>query len=188
MLYSHKTSLTLRKLERSDLPVLLEYKKESWKHTHRISVLNSVDQENWFQRTCSSATTLVMIAEDSSPLDTSNKTPEQVEAVKTYGQRVGLYILENMDWQNGTYDMSYGVFAHRRGQGWGSKLVQAGADFGFEVMNFRRVGCEVLADNGVSIRCVLKAGYEHEGTRKEIVHRCGEKIDSHMYGLLRPTK
>lgn len=134
---------------------------------------------------CSSATTLAMIAEESAPPNALIQTPEQIEKNNTYGKRVGLYILENMDWQNGTYDMSYGVFSVRRSQGWGSKLVQAGTDFGFEVMNFRRVSCEVLADNNRSIKCVIRAGYQFEGTRKELIHRCGKKIDSHMYGLLR---
>jgi RimJ/RimL family protein N-acetyltransferase len=183
MLYSHKTGLSLRKLEKSDLPALLLYKKESWQQTHRISVLNSVDQENWFQRMSASTTTLVMIAEES--LERDGLTQWARHDIE---YRVGLYVLENMDWQNGTYDMSYGVFSLYRNKGWGSKLVEAGADFGFEVMNFRRVGCEILATNERSMRCVLRAGYEHEGIRKEIVHRCGEKIDSHMYGLLRTTK
>lgn len=116
------------------------------------------------------------------PWKEKEKPPQPVD------RRVGLYILENMDWHNGTYDMSYGVFANRRGQGWGSKLVQAGTDFGFDVMNFRRVGCEVLANNNKSIHCVLKAGFVLEGTRKEIVYRRGEKIDSHMYGLFRHAK
>ncbi len=132
-----------------------------------------------------SENTLVMIAENPDPIDLSNKTPEQVEKCKACGQRIGVYILGNIDWHNGTYDMSYGVFPVRRGQGWGSKIVQAGVDFGFDVMNFRRASCEVLANNCKSIHCVLKAGYQPEGIRKEVVHRYGKKIDSYMYGLIR---
>lgn len=178
MLYSNKTDLTLRKIEKSDLPLLLEYKKESWIYTHRISVLNSMDQENWFNKITSSSTTLVMIAESIYPI-------EPVKESEIYGKRIGLYILDNMDWQNGTYDMSYGVFRHCRGNKFGSKLLKIGIDFSFDVMNFRRIDCEVLANNVSSLHCVTNAGFKLEGVRKEAINRCGEKIDSHIFGLIK---
>jgi len=96
----------------------------------------------------------------------------------------GLYILDNIDWINRSYSMSYGVFKAERGNGYGSKLVQAGVDFSFEVMNFRRIECEVLANNLPSVRCVEKAGFVQEGVKRKAVYRCGNDINSVVYGIL----
>jgi ribosomal-protein-alanine N-acetyltransferase len=181
MQYSHKNHILLRKVENSDLSSLLEYKRESWQGTHKISLLNSLDQQNWFQRVTSSLTTLVLIAE--------NAEPVSVELLRTNpllnDDRVGLYILDAIDWPNGSYEMSYGVFGPRRGKGFGTRIVQAGVDFGFEIMNFRRVGCECLVSNPPSINCIERAGFVREGIKRKAVHRCGEEIDSIVYGLLR---
>lgn len=160
--------------------MLLEYKKESWEHTHRINILNSIDQENWFQKITSSPTTLVMIAE------TNCIYPIQLtEETKVYGKRIGLYILDNIDWQNGSYDMSYGLFEHCRRCKFGPKLLKTGIDFSFDILNLRRINCEVLATNHASIACVGKVKFQLEGVRKEAIYRFGQKIDSHIFGLLK---
>jgi len=98
---------------------------------------------------------------------------------------VGVFILGDIDWVNQTAEMSYGIFKPERGKGYGSDLVQAGTAFAFDVLNLRRIGCEVLANNTASIHCVEKAGYKREGEKREAVFRCGVKYNSLVYGILR---
>jgi RimJ/RimL family protein N-acetyltransferase len=99
--------------------------------------------------------------------------------------RVGLFIIDGLDWPNGSCGLSWGVFKDCRRKGYGTTLVQVGVDFCFEVLNLRRVECEILHFNVPSMRCADKAGFVHEGTKRQTVFRCGQEIHSHIYGLLR---
>lgn len=84
--------------------------------------------------------------------------------------------------------MSYGVFSGERRRGWGTKLVRTGVDFVFDVLNLRRIECEVLKTNVFSQRCVEKAGFKQEGIKRKAVFRMSEEIDSIVYGLLRSER
>jgi len=99
--------------------------------------------------------------------------------------RGGFYFIDNIDWPNGCYSMSYGIFLAQRNRGHGARLAEAGVDYAFEVLNLRRGECEVLGDNHTSIRCLEKAGFVLEGTKRRAIARCGLEIDSLMYGILR---
>lgn len=125
-----------------------------------------------------SQSTIVMIAEDTSPAS-------NIDELNRGKSPIGLCILDNIDWPNASYDFSYGVFKQHRRKGWGLKLVQAVIDFGFEVMNLRRAGCEVLDNNERSLKCVEKVGMTKEGRKRAAVHRNGQEIDSIVFGLLR---
>ena len=97
---------------------------------------------------------------------------------------VGIFKIFNLDWINHHYDLSYDVFKEQRGKTYGYKILEAGVDFGFEVLNMHRADTEVLANNIASQKAVLFGGFKQEGIRREAVHKCGEWVDSIVYGLL----
>ena len=166
MMYEHKNGLTLRKIEKEDLKLLKELKDESWFGTHNIAIINMADQEIWFNKITQNVNhNIIMIAEQGD-------------------QPIGLYKISDIDWLNRHYNSAHDVFKKHRGLGLGYKVVEAGVDFGFEVLNMHRIDTEVLANNVASHKTVLFAGYVLEGTRREAVHKCGKWIDSNFYGVL----
>ena len=165
-MYEHKNGLTLRKIEKEDLTLLKELKDESWFGTHNIAIINMTDQETWFNKITQDVNhNIVMIAMQED-------------------QSVGLYKISNIDWLNRHYDSAHDVFKKHRGGGLGYKILEAGVDFGFEVLNMHRIDTEVLINNVASHKTAINAGYILEGIRREAVHKCGEWIDSNFYGIL----
>ena len=165
-MYLHKNGLRLRKVEREDLGLLLELKQESWFGTHHIAILNRADQEAWFDAIRGRFDCLYLVAWDGD-------------------QAVGLYKAQNIDWVSRRFDAGHDVFERFRGKGYGHKVVEAGIDFGFEVLNMHRIDTEVLENNEASLRTVLRAGFVREGVRRQAVHKCGRYLDSIVFGLLR---
>lgn len=164
-MYEHKNGLRLRKIEEEDLSLLKELKDESWFGTHTVSIINMTDQLNWFKKITIDRDNLMLIAME-------GKKP------------IGLYKIANIDWVNHHYNSAHDVFKEHRGYGYGYKVLEAGVDFGFEVLNMHRIDTEVLANNIASHKTALFAGFVPEGTRREAVHKCGEWVDSNFYGLL----
>lgn len=164
-MYEHKNGMTLRKIEMEDLELLKELKDESWFGTHKISIVNMSDQLNWFDKITADRDNIMLMAME-------GKKP------------IGLYKIANIDWINHHYNSAHDVFKEHRGYGYGYKVLEAGVDFGFEVLNMHRIDTEVLVNNVASHKTALFAGFVLEGTRREAVHKCGEWIDSNFYGVL----
>lgn len=166
-MYKHKNGITLRKLEKSDLTILKTLKNESWFGTHNITFVNTEDQERWFS-SLDASKTLILIAEN-----------------QVNGQAVGLYKIQNIDWINRRYDSAHDIFEHHRGKGWSKPVLEAGVDFGFEVLNMHRIDTEVLENNIASYKTALWVGFIQEGIRRNCIHKCGNYLDSNVLGLLR---
>jgi RimJ/RimL family protein N-acetyltransferase len=177
MFYAHKTDLAFRKVEESDLEVLKFLKDESWFGTHQNTLVNSRDQHRWFDSITVNPNALTLMAHD-------------LKGRKAFLQNVaqsapiGVFKITGIDWKNQTCDVGWDVFWYARGVGFGSLLVQAGVDFTFEVLNLRRVDCEILENNLASSKCALSAGFVHEGVRREAVLKCGDRLNSHVLGIL----
>lgn len=165
MLYHHKNGVSLRKIEKEDLSLLKELKDESWFGTHNVTIVNMTDQEKWFDKITSCSKSLMLIA------------------IKE-NKAIGLYKIMDIDWVNRSYNSAHDVFKKYRGHGFGYLVLEAGVDFGFEVLNMNRIDTEVLANNIASHKTALFAGFVPEGTRRMAVHKCGEYIDSNFYGIL----
>lgn len=169
-MYKHKNGVTLRKLAEADLPLLLRLKEESWFGTHHISFINAQDQDEWFHRITRSRDDLMLIAEDDK---------------LTHDKRVGLYKISSIDWINRTYVSGHDVFCQARGKGYGHTVLEAGVDFGFEILNMNRIDTEVLENNLASLKTALNAGYQKEGIRRRAVYKCGQYLDSITLGITR---
>lgn len=166
-MYIHKNGIKLRKIESSDLPNLAYLKNESWFGTHTTSFVNADDQLKWFQN-INNHKIMIFIAIDSI-------TSEQV----------GLYKIQNIDWISRRYDSAHDVFQEARGKGYSKKVLEAGVDFGFEVLNMNRLDTEVLENNIASLKSAMWVGYIEEGRRRSCIYKCNQYLDSICLGLLR---
>jgi RimJ/RimL family protein N-acetyltransferase len=165
-MYKHKNGITLTKIEHEDLQILKDLKNESWFGTHNIAFVNSEDQERWF-----------------SSLDSSKSLI--LKAINNHGDMVGLYKIQNIDWVNRRYDSAHDVLSDHRGKGYSKPVLEAGVDFGFEVLNMNRIDTEVLENNIASLKSALWVGFEQEGIKKKCIHKCGQYLDSIFLGILR---
>ena len=166
-MYKHKNGITLRKLSKQDLPILTDLKNESWFGTHNIAFVNDTDQENWFN-SINWNRSMFLIAVDENTKDS-----------------VGLYKIQNIDWLNRKYDSAHDVFSSYRRMGYGKTVLEAGIDFGFEILNMNRIDTEVLENNQASLKTAIYAGYSIEGRKRNAIHKCGEYLDSIVLGILR---
>ena len=165
-MYKHKNGITLVKIDKSDLEVLKNLKNESWFGTHSVSFVNDTDQEKWFDS-----------------LD-SNKTLI-LKALNNNNEFVGVYKINNIDWVNRRYDSAHDVLENFRGKGYSKPVLEAGIDFGFEVLNINRIDTEVLENNIASLKSALWVGFIQEGIKRKCIHKCGEYLDSIFLGILR---
>jgi RimJ/RimL family protein N-acetyltransferase len=166
-MYKHKNGITLRKLELDDLDKLQRLKNESWFGTHNISIINKVEQRNWFENI------------------NSNKNIFLIAVDEDKKQDVGLYKIQNIDWYNRKYDSAHDVFEEYRGNGYSKPILEAGVDFGFEILNINRIDTEVLENNIASLKSALYVGFIQEGIKRKSIHKCNEYLDSIFLGILR---
>lgn len=166
-MYKHKNGIILKKISIEDLELLQYLKNESWFGTHNIVFVNSTDQQKWFSN-LDSHKNMFLIAIDSNS-----------------GSRIGVYKIQNIDWINRRYDSAHDVFEHERGKGYGKLVLEAGVDFGFEVLNMHRINTEVLENNMASLKNALYVGYVKEGIKRKEIHKCGQYLDSIVLGILK---
>lgn len=166
MRYYHKNGLVLTKIEKTDIDLLKKLKDESWFGTHTVAIINSDDQERWYNST----SVLVLKAYD---------------AVSSLNDPVGIFKIDNQNSQNRTASVGWDIFSKHRGKGHGKTLVKAGVDMCFEILNTHRLDAEILENNVASQKCAQAAGFVLEGCRRKAVYRCGQYIDSFFFGILK---
>jgi len=169
-MFLHK-NMHLRKIDRDDLHLLADLKRDSWLGTHQVTIANKEDQDRWFESLCQnvdSPKNLVLIA-------TMNNQ---------HNTKIGIFKIFGADYINRSADVGWDVFECFRGEGLGKPLVAAGCAFCFDILALRRLTAEILANNIASQKCAQSAGFTLEGTKRHAVHRLGEYIDSHILGLL----
>jgi diamine N-acetyltransferase len=164
-MYQHKNGITLKKVTQQDLWHLLELKNESWFGTHSIAIINDTDQQKWFDKITADSKNLVMIAWKDA-------------------ERIGVYKISNIDYINRRYDSAHDVFSNQRGKGYSKPVLEAGVDFGFEILNMHRLDTEVLTGN-ISMKAALAVGFVEEGVKRKCIHKCNQYIDSTVMGILR---
>lgn len=171
-MYAHKNGITLRKVEEEDLWQLLQLKNESWFGTHRVSLLNSAEQHKWFESILNRQDCLYLIGQTTT-ITTNSAVP------------VGIYKALSIDWINRSYDSAHDVFSNYRGKGLGFKVLEAGVDFGFEILNMNRLDTEVIETNIASMKNAFRVGFITEGTRRKAVYKFGKYLDSVFMGIIR---
>ena len=177
--YHHKTGISFRKIERRDLPVLLELLNSTWAGRHSFPFMNMLDQEKWFDKITSDEKKMFLVAEEVSPMT------EDVSISSGVSKPVGIFKILNIDWINRTADIGRDVFPDFQHKGYGVRTLDAGNDFCFEMLGLNRLDTEALETNLAARAIVLKCGYKEEGARRKAIYRGGKWVNSVFYGILR---
>tara|TARA_R100000231_G_scaffold29091_3_gene25879 strand:- start:6079 stop:6669 length:591 start_codon:yes stop_codon:yes gene_type:complete len=164
-MYEHKNGLRLASLEEKDLQMMKELKDESWFGTHHITINNLNQQKKWFETMNNKDSMFFIVYQDQVP--------------------VGTYKISDIDWVSRSYQSAHDVFKEHRGKGLSKPVLEAGVDFGFEVLNMHRLDTEVLENNLASLKTALWVGFKEEGIRRKAVYKCSTYLDSICLGLIR---
>lgn len=171
-MYEHKSGVSFRKAESTDLNFLHEMKRETWWGTHSVAIINDMDQEKWFDNLPSDC--LVLIGEV--------PVHDQMLSYKY----LGYFIISDIDWIARTASISGAVKDSERSHGKSLMAFEAGLDFAFEMLNFHRLNAEVAAFNYPARKIeVVNLGFTVEGTKRQSIYKCGRYYDSFMLGMLR---
>ncbi|MGC3835289.1 GNAT family N-acetyltransferase [Moritella viscosa] len=72
------------------------------------------------------------------------------------------------------------------GKGIGTEVTKVISDYGFNTLGLHRIELTAYANNPSAIRAYEKAGYVHEGVKKQSGFRNGEFVDKVMMAVLAP--
>ncbi len=163
--------LNLRKACEDDLGCLFDLKNEAHEMHHRVALINEFDQENWFKS-----------------LDKDVYLPKNLILIgmnpNSNNENIGAIFLTNINYINRTSDIGIDVYKQHRNKKFGTRLMHSGIDFCRDVLNLRKLSCEILEYNLASQKMCEKNGFICEGVKKEEVYKSGKYIDSLIYGLL----
>ncbi len=100
---------------------------------------------------------------------------------------LGYLEVDGILWNQQTSWLSIGIGDQEYwGRGYGYEALTLALQFAFSELNLHRVQLSVFSYNQRAINLYEKAGFQHEGTYREFLHRDGERYDMLLYGLLRP--
>jgi len=100
-------------------------------------------------------------------------------------RHIGVMGLHELNWKDRR--ATFGIFIGEkdcRGRGYGTEATQLMLQHAFRSLNLHRVELTVYAFNKQAIRSYEKAGFVHEGTKREDAFVDGRYVDSLLYAIL----
>ena len=168
LILGHK--ITLRAIEKSDLPQLLE-----WSNDPKVAIqlgeihfpASQSQQERWFEN-----------------ID-RDKNSIRLAVLDEQNRLVGYSGYWNINWRarHAEHAVVIGEMESRR-SGKGSDVIRACARHAFEHLDLHRLYCNILATNTSSINCYQSCGFQIEGTLRQHQYRSFQRVDQLVLGLL----
>jgi RimJ/RimL family protein N-acetyltransferase len=172
MIYGN--GLRLRAIEKEDLVKFTEWLNDPEVRSGLLiySPLSMVQEERWFSGVLERP---------------SEEQPLVIEVHKDDGWTIiGNIGLHNFDWRCRTAEV--GIFIGDKSywnQGFGTKAMRLMLQYGFDTLNLNRIGLDVYENNPRAIRSYEKAGFVHEGRKRQAMYRDGKYLDVHVMSVLR---
>lgn len=162
----------LRGIEREDLPTFVRWfnDPEVRQYLMMYEPMSMAKEERWFEEM----------------LERKNDFVFAIEAqIGEQWVHIGNVGLHRIDWKNRTamFGIALGEKAYW-GQGFGTDATRTMLRFAFEELNLHRVELEVFDFNPRAMRSYEKAGFRHEGTRRQALFRQGRYHDVHVMAIL----
>lgn len=155
-------------LEQTDLRQLQVWRNDDrLRHGFReYRLLSMINQCDWFNR-----------------ISSSDKV--EMFGIEVDGALVGVCGLCNINWVNGTAEISRYVAPEYQGKGISVQALTLLRQRAFEEFNLRRLWAEVYSFRTENIARLEQCGYILEGRMRKHVFKQGQYHDSLIYGLLR---
>lgn len=172
MIYGER--VRLRAPERSDIPRFVEWLNDP-EVTAGLSMsfpLSQANEENWFEGMLKRPAAEQVLAIEI-------RHPDSWEMVGTCG-------FHEVDWRSRAAEL--GIFIGEKkywNQGYGTETMSLLLRHGFNTLNLNRIALQVLQTNPRAIRSYEKAGFIHEGRKREGIYRDGQYVDILWMSVLR---
>jgi len=162
----------LRAIEREDIPTFVRWfnDPEVRQYLLMYEPMSKAKEERWFE----------------SYLERRDDLLLAIEArVGDEWLHIGNVGLHKIDWKNRTAVLGI-VLGEKAywGQGFGTDATRTALAFAFGELNLHRVELEVFDFNPRAMRCYEKAGFRHEGIRRQAFFRNGRYHDAHLMAIL----
>lgn len=171
MIYGH--NIRLRAVEREDLPDFVRWLNDPDVKQYLLlyTPLSIAQEERWFEGLA----------------ERTNDYVFTVDAlIEDQWVHLGNTGLHKIDWKNRS--AIFGIFLGEKrywSQGYGTEVTRTILRFAFHELNLNRIALEVFAFNPRAIRAYEKAGFRHEGTRRQALFHDGQYHDAHWMAILR---
>jgi diamine N-acetyltransferase len=173
-------SIRLRRDERSDLPMFVEWLNDP-EVLRYLSINNPISQaseEQWFEH-------MLTLPADEQPYGIELRQPEEK------GRRERWKLIGNCGFTNinsHARSAEVGLFIGEKScwnKGYGTEVMRLLLRCGFETMNLNRIFLRVDENNKGGIRAYEKAGFIHEGRLRQATFQNGEYRDMLLMSVLR---
>ena len=164
----------LRAIEREDIPTFVRWFNDPEIRDYLLmyTPMSLADEERWFESLADRTDDFLHSPSRRSSTTSGSTSATSVcttstgrTAIRTFGIALG----EKQYWS----------------QGYGTKATKTVLRYAFHELNLHRVELEVFAYNPRAIRCYEKAGFRHEGTRRQSHFHDGQYHDAYRMGILR---
>jgi RimJ/RimL family protein N-acetyltransferase len=166
-------TINLRAVERHDVPLLHRWLNdpavmEGWGWSAPARSLHNVagQVEDWLARE-------IMLGR-----------PEALIAESLAGDPVGLVIVRIDRPESRSVELSLLVDADRRGQGFGTDMMQTILEACFDGWGVHRIGVRVEEDNERALVLYRRLGFQEEGRLRQAAFRDGRHADVLLFSLL----
>lgn len=165
--------LILRPLVKDDLPALfaLNGDEEVMRYTPHGPWQTPADGEAWFER-----------------VKANREKGEAVEFVivlRDGGRPIGTMCLFRFNEPVGSAEIGYLLVREHWGKGLMKEAVAALVEFGFELMELKRIEAQLDPRNEASAKVLERTGFSREGHQRRNFFAKGEYSDTWLYGMLR---
>ena len=162
----------LRAIEREDVPTFVRWFNDPEVRDFLLIYrpIGTADEERWFARLAERTDDFLFAVE------------ALVEGAWVHIGNVGLH---NVDWK--ARSVTFGIALGEKqywSRGYGTETARTVLRYAFHELNLHRVELEVFAYNPRAIRCYEKAGFRHEGTRRQAHFHDGQYHDAHRMAIL----
>jgi RimJ/RimL family protein N-acetyltransferase len=178
MLYGER--VRLRGIEREDIPTFVRWLNDPEVRQYLVMYepMSQAQEERWFE---------ARLERENDFLFTIEALIEGDQADADEWVHIGNVGLHRVDWKNRT--AVFGIVLGEKaywGRGYGTDATRTMLRFAFQELNLHRVELEVFEFNPRAARCYEKAGFRHEGTRRQALFRDGRYHDVHRMAILQP--
>ena len=172
MIYGDR--IRLRAVTRSDLPQFVEWLNDPEVRAGLLTYLplSIENEENWFENMIKSPAV-------QHPMVIEVRSGEEWKMIGDCGFHI-------IDWRNRSAEI--GIFIGEKSywnQGYGTEVMRLLLKHGFNTLNLNRIALEVFETNRRAIRTYEKAGFVHEGRRRQDIFQEGRFIDVLLMSVLR---
>jgi diamine N-acetyltransferase len=167
-------SIRLRAPERSDIPLFV-----AWLNDPEVRQglllhlpLSLAVEEHWFEN-------MLALPQYEHPLTIEVQQEDQWRAIGNCGYH-------NIDWRCNSAEV--GIFIGDKScwnKGYGTNAMRLLLHFGFKTLNLNRIALDVYETNPRAVRSYEKAGFVHEGRKRQGMYKDGRYIDILQMSVLR---